>query len=428
MTRRRKRLKVKKLIIAIIILVLMISLCGYLLYLIINGNKVEKDTNGKKGNPSDHYSEYVITNKDSKIYKLDKEGYKEAGKIAKDIELTLDSIDDIGEYFKIKDINNEYYIYYDDVNKIDSKTTIFEQDRYKKYIPFNQNIVTKDVTHFYNENKDLLYTLNESFDLPIIIKDNDYYGVEFNDMLVYISKDDVDKTKDNHNTDKTNTNHIGTLNYHFFWDDETEEPSKCDQIICHSKKQFKSHLDLFNEMGLLTITMKEAEMYIDGKVQLPKSVLITIDDGWRIELGIKMLNEYKMHGTVFLITGAYDPANYKEGNDYVEFHSHTHNMHDPGKCPGGQGGGIKCLPHDEILNDLKASSEKLGGSTVLCYPFYEYNDYSISIVKEAGYTMAFAGESSYLDNHFKVGSNKYNIPRFVIVTYTSLSDLRTYLS
>ena len=42
--------------------------------------------------------------------------------------------------------------------------------------------------------------------------------------------------------------------------------------------------------------------------------------------------------------------------------------------------------------------------------------------------MAFAGESSYADNHFKVGSNKYNIPRFVIVTYTTLNDLKNYLS
>ena len=42
--------------------------------------------------------------------------------------------------------------------------------------------------------------------------------------------------------------------------------------------------------------MKELELYIDGKLQLPKSVVITIDDGWRSKLGIELLNEYKLNG------------------------------------------------------------------------------------------------------------------------------------
>lgn len=48
----------------------------------------------------------------------------------------------------------------------------------------------------------------------------------------------------------------------------------------------------------------------------------------------------------------------------------------------GQDVGIKCLPEDEILNDLKASREKLNGSTVFCYSFYEFNDYSIKLAKK----------------------------------------------
>ena len=219
------------------------------------------------------------------------------------------------------------------------------------------------------------------------------------------------------------------MNYHFFWDDDTESANDCNQVICHSKSQFKSHLDLFNEMGLLTITMKEAEMYIDGKVRLPKSVLITIDDGWRTDVAFKLLNEYKMHATLFVITGSYDADGYMTPeNKYVELHSHTDKLHDGGKCPGGQGGGLKCLPRDTILNDLKASREKLHGSTVLCYPFYEYNNYTIELAKEAGFTMGFAGESSYADNHFHVGSDKFNLPRFIIVTYTTMYDLKSYLN
>ena len=68
-------------------------------------------------------------------------------------------------------------------------------NRYKNYIVFNENIVTNNKTNFYNEAGNLLYTINNSYDLPIIIKDNDRYGVEFINRLVYVNKNDVKKNK-----------------------------------------------------------------------------------------------------------------------------------------------------------------------------------------------------------------------------------------
>ena len=56
--------------------------------------------------------------------------------------------------------------------------------------------------------------------------------------------------------------------------------------------------------------------------------------------------------------------------DYIELHSHTNNMHNTGVCPGGQGGGIKCLSAEEIQTDLKTSREKLG----------RINIYSLSVL------------------------------------------------
>ena len=171
--------------------------------------------------------------------------------------------------------------------------------------------------------------------------------------------------------------------------------------------------------------MNELELYMDGKIQLPKSILITFDDGGWTDVAIDVLEEYKMYATFFLITSWFNPKDYKS-TAYTEFHSHSHDLHNGGKCPGGQGAPIKCIDKDTILADLKKSRELLNGSTAFCYPFYEYNSYSENLLKEAGFTMAFIGEVTASYGPYKlaeVGGDKMKIPRFVVVNYTTLYEL-----
>jgi len=368
----------------------------------------------------DYYNQYVITNKEAKEYVKENDSYIEAGLIGNNVELELNDYSD-SEYFNIKDFDSRYYIYYEDVNKVDILSEI--DDRYKEYIVFNNNINTSDVTNFYDEDGNLVYSFNEGYSLPIIIKDIDRYGVEVNNKLLYIKNSDGEIV-DSNNTDKKNSSGVGVLNYHAFYD-ENDPNDKCPTVICHSKKQFKEQLDFLKENDILTIKMNEIEMYIDGKIQLPRSVLITIDDGGRDKIAVDMLTEYEMYATIFLITGWYDPSTYYV-SDYIELHSHTDDMHDQGDCPTGQGGGIQCLDEDVIQNDLRLSRSKLNNTTYIAYPFYEYNEYSIKMLKEAGFTMAFIGESYTGDNLVHVGSDKFRLKRFVIVTYTTINDLSRY--
>ncbi|MGM9876932.1 MAG: polysaccharide deacetylase family protein [Bacilli bacterium] len=414
-----RKKKSNKKIVLLIVVIFVLTLIGIGLYFVLEKGNI---TNITKPNYDDYYSEYVITNKESKIYIKDNNEYKETGLIGKNIELSLNNENCNDGYFNIDYFDNKYYIYYEDVNKINELSKI--DDRYKNYIVFNDNIVTKDNTSFYDEDDNLVYMFNEGYSLPIIIKDNDRYGVEFNNRLLYIKASDGEVIS-NTNTDKHNASGIGVFNYHAFYD-ENDPNDSCPTVICHSKKQFKEQLDYLKENNILTLKMKEVEMYIDGKIRLPKSILLTIDDGGRDKIAVDMLTEYKMYATIFLVTSWYDPSTYYK-TDYIEFHSHTDDMHDTGVCPGGQGGGIKCLSEEVIQNDLKASREKLGGSTYMAYPFYEYNDYSIKMLKEAGFTMAFIGESNNSDNLVHVGSDKFRLRRFVIVTYTTINDIDKYL-
>jgi len=262
--------------------------------------------------------------------------------------------------------------------------------------------------------------------LPIIVNKKDTYGVEYNNRLLYVKKDDVSEIKENKNTDSKNTSGIAVLNYHFFYDTSISgDAAKCNQSICLSTTNLRKHLDYIKDNNIFTPSIKELDMYIDGYMQLPKSVVLTIDDGWRAAVGSSVMTEYGINATVFLMSKYYDPQKYR--NEYIEVHSHGYDIHNPGICPGGQGGAIKCLEKSKLLEDLKASQEKLGGTTVFCYPFYEYNNYSIEVLKEAGFTMAFGGYGEGGYYRVKPGINKFKLPRYVIYNSTSVSNIKNYI-
>ena len=421
MLKNKKKIRKKyALLICLIIFVLIV-----LSFLFINIFKTEDEKSKTKLiNYDKYYSQYVLINGQQPIYEFINNKYVEKGYIYDQVVIELvDSEYKNTQYFKIKNLGNKYYIKYDSVIAYDNIINV--NDRYKNYIPFNENVITSDETTFYiNGNK--IYTIKESFNLPIIIKKDDRYYVEFDNRLMYILKDDVKTTIKNNNSDLYNTEGVPVLNYHFVYNPEEEI---CDQILCHTEEQFRTHLEYIKNNGYFTPTMKELENYIDGNLQLPSSVVITIDDGKNVNLATKILEEYKLNATAFIVTSRYNIENDFVKSDYVDLHSHSHNLHNAGTCPPsyGQGGGLTCLSDNEILNDLKVSSELLNGSNVFCYPFYEFNSHSIELLKEAGYTMAFAGEYTGGNTKATVGIDKFRIPRWVIVNYTTMNEFISYV-
>ena len=124
-----RKKKSNKKIVLLIVVIFALTLIGTGLYFVLEKGNV---TNITKPNYDDYYSEYVITNKESKIYIKDNNEYKEAGLIGKNIELSLNNENSNDGYFNIAYFDSKYYIYYEDVNKIDELSEI--DDRYKNYI------------------------------------------------------------------------------------------------------------------------------------------------------------------------------------------------------------------------------------------------------------------------------------------------------
>ena len=350
-----------------------------------------------------NYGSAVKTTKDTKLYINDNGKYKDIGSINKDNILELESIDNINlnnKYFKLLD--NDYYVSYKDVIPTDESIN----KRYLNYIEFPIEVTTKENVVYYDENFNEVFTINTPVISKVIVNLGDYYGISLLSRLVYVKKEDVSNTVEG-DSSVDMAESVPAILYHFIY---LDGDTSCNDIICHSEEQIDSHFKFLADNDVFTLNTSEVLSFIKGEINLPKkSILITIDDGARAENFIPFLEKYGLNATLFLVSSWY-PVN-KFESSYLEIASHTHNMHTTGVCPTGQGGGINCLPESEILNDLKLSRETLNNTKAFCFPFYEYSNYSINLVKEAGFEMAFIGGSTKI----KKGIDPYKIPRYPIL-------------
>ena len=213
------------------------------------------------------------------------------------------------------------------------------------------------------------------------------------------------------------SNGLPVLMYHFFYDNV--KYSKRDNNWLKAE-DFEAQLKYMTENDFYFPTWDEVSNYIDGKIKLPsKSVVLTVDDGDDsfFDVAVPLLQKYKVPATSFVITAWYGQR-YDANMKYVVWESHSSNMHEPGA--NGKGRMVNWT-YDEIVGDLKASSEALGGANVFCYPFGHYNDTAIKALKDTNYILAFTVEGGRV----KKNADKYKLPR---VRVTDGNSLKYFIS
>lgn len=411
---KKGKFKTKMVVIIVCILIIVLVLGGFLFFYVKNeeSKKHDKEVKLLVKDIKSHYNKYVKTLRESTIYKKVDGKYRAIGKVSSGVELTLrdSEIDKDIKYFGIDKLG--CYIKYNDVSKIDSLSKV--DDRYKKYILFNENVRSKNGFKLYKDDK-VIYTFNNHLDLPIVVKYDDGVGVEFNDSLYKLKNEDISKVYEYSNSSEETASEIPVTCYHFIY----LHGEECGESICHSEDQIKSHFEYLSSNNYTTITADELLLWNEGKINLPKNtIMITIDDGARAEKFIPFLEQYKIHATLFLITSWYPTDKFK--SDYLDIQSHSDNLHTPGVCEGGQGSPLKCAPTDELVQDLKTSRDKTG-AIAFCFPFYEFNDHAIDAVKKAGFSMSFIGGQRKMVK----GSDLYKIPR---ISLHSDDTLEYYIS
>ncbi len=417
----KKRNKLKASIIHILLILSLVFIAVFCLYLDYAHNLENKEEKQKIINEvKKNYNKYVVVTKDSKLYDQD---YNKVGTVYKDVNIILDDmiIEKDTRYYKLK-LGN-YYVSYKDVKPIEDISEY--SDRYKRYVVFNENIITKDKTNFYDDNNKLTYTFDKSFEFKIIIKDSDKYGIEFDNRLFYILKDDVKSTKKVQNTKESVRENIRTITYHTIYNTETEECN--NSVICHPIEQFDEHMKYISDNKYLTLTMEELEMFLDKKIRIPiKSIVITLDDGKYAKNAVDIVEKYKVNATYFIIGKRHSVKGIE--TTYMDFQSHSYDLHNNYKCPGGeQGGQLLCETEENILADLKKNKELLGGDVfAFAYPFFDWNERAIEILKKAGIRLAFIGQYD-TDGFSDFDTNRLLLRRKTIFSDDTVEILQSYL-
>ena len=206
-------------------------------------------------------------------------------------------------------------------------------------------------------------------------------------------------------------------------DERANYPEESDWTI--TTDNFKEHLDYLKNNNYKTLTMDEFYNWKIGNLNLPyKSVLITFDDGFlsNYEYAFKLLKEYNMNATVFVVGSFIDSSTTNEWNgniktymtkdilenlknEYpnIEIYSHSYNLHYQGAIEQSQ---------DVLLQDITDFNNFYPNTDVFCYPFGQFNSTIEDCLRKSNYKMAFGYGPN--KNDYKKASrndNNFEIPR-----------------
>lgn len=232
----------------------------------------------------------------------------------------------------------------------------------------------------------------------------------------------VSKDKNAKNNDSgENATSVPVLIYHHFLTDEDKakyEPTKDYSV---SLSVFEEQLKYLKDNGYKSLTPSEMLCWKKNECKIPlKSFMITIDDGQKsvMKYAYPLLKKYGFTALSFVISsrigdyGEWDPSTYQylsgddlKDNGVIYFGSHSDDMHryvDDKKR-------LYTMNYKEIYDDVKLSMEKIN-TKYFAYPFNTYNKDFTKALENAGYQLAFRGQSRKTIQ----SENRYMISRIFV--------------
>lgn len=202
------------------------------------------------------------------------------------------------------------------------------------------------------------------------------------------------------------------------------------------KENFTEQMKLLKREEYTTLTLRELELFINGKLDVPKnSIVLTFDDGFKDNAyeAYPVLKENDFTAASFVITGSitknekdYKPGTFqylsvhdlKNSCDVFEFESHTYNFHQ--RMKDGTPFLIGKTDKDAEA-DIRASIVNLDGSKqAFASPYGGFDDGNIQLFKDLGFNMAF----TVVPGDVSRGTNIYEIPRKEIKPETTIEEYK----
>lgn len=187
---------------------------------------------------------------------------------------------------------------------------------------------------------------------------------------------------------------ISVFMYHDVYDAANPPEGASEDQNLISTTLLDQQLSWLNDNGYYFPSWAEVRAYIEGGHSLPaKSVVLTFDDGSEgfLTNAIPLLESHKISATSFVICSDSDIqdklSNY--ASPYVDYQSHSYDMHRAGTSGKGHGGRIYDLSTAEVAADLEQSADILKTSDAFAYPFGDVSNAASSGVKQAGFLLAF---------------------------------------
>ncbi len=380
-----------------LLLVLLLTACG--------GSGSKEPAATEEPNKEEPVEEVVIdvtplldikakANRETPLFQLEGEELREVGKLCEGAVIDTSS-DSRGNYVGLK--GGEYYVHATDIENSG------RYYRFDNHLLTLGSVSTAENYSLYDVKNHKLFSGEGSTSYDVVVRateEDPRYGVLFLNQVVYLYQDDTQEFSETAAEGAASS--IPVLMYHFFYDD-SKDPAPSDGNYL-GVSELDEQLNYLKENGHDTLTMRETLYFMQGRAEVPdKAVTITIDDGDPsvYEYAYPVFKKYGMNATLFLICGWLDPEMpfefWEMREAGMELQSHGFLTHQGG-CEGMQHGGrILCMDYEEGVQDTKMSLDYCDGGFAYCYPFGDFNDHAVQILKDAGVKIAFTTQNGWID-------------------------------
>ncbi len=206
-------------------------------------------------------------------------------------------------------------------------------------------------------------------------------------------------------------------------------------------EDFEKQMAWLHNEGYQTISPNQLEAWLLEDGALPqKSVMITFDDGYlsNFVYARPILQQYGFCATIFSVTEKIadtredftptriqmaDGDSMQEGSDVFYYASHTHNLHTLSNNRSGLVNADNATVRKDLTESLAALEDYPSAAlSVFSYPYGNYSDRVVDILKEKGIRIAFTARAGKLTK----SSNPYALPRYPVSSAVSFSRFQSY--